>query len=97
MRPGGTGNYRKIERRIDRNKIIDRLTYSPKKHKQKKVRQLRLELKKKVIPLARPTVPEPTKMKFGSFNINGLSIEAGWAIQQLITTRNCSAQPKGEV
>ena len=85
MRPDGI--HRKITKKIARNKIIDRLTYSPAKHKQKKMRQLRLELQKKVIPTVKPTIPEASKMKFGSFNINGLSIETRWAVQELITTR----------
>ena len=26
-------------------------------------------------------------MKFGSFNVNGLNLEAGWAVQQILKTR----------
>lgn len=68
-------------------RIIDRLTYCPKKHKNKKVEGMRRrQLQAKV-----PTPPKPPAnkytLKFGSFNVNGLDIEARWAIEQLVNTR----------
>ena len=78
---------RKIRKKFATKKIIDRLTYSPIKDKQKKVRKMRQELQRKAIPPVRPTPPEPNTLKFGSFNIQGLSIETGWTVQQLLTKR----------
>ena len=67
-------------------KIIDRLTYSPSKHKRKEVRKLIKIQQEKHIPPSKP--PKTTNtLKFGSFNLNGLDLEAGWAIEQLLTTR----------
>ena len=68
------------------NKVLDRITYNPAKHKNKNVRELRQKLQKKVV---KPQVPkEPaTTLKFGSLNINGLDLEAGWAVEQLLTTK----------
>ena len=68
-------------------RIIDRLTYCPNKHKNKKVEGMRRrQLQAKV-----PTPPKPPAnkytLKFGSFNVNGLDIEARWAIEQLVNTR----------
>ena len=53
------------------NKLVDRLTFNPKKHKQKEKRNLRQQLQKKSIPTEIPKTPS-TSLKFGSFNINGL-------------------------
>ena len=70
------------------NKILDRLTFSPKKHKQKHRRKLREKLQQKPAPVT-PTSPDPpSKLKLGSMNVNGLDIEASWAIEQLLTTRD---------
>ena len=67
-------------------KVIDRLTYCPQKHKQKCVRTQRKQLQAKHI--VSPPTPNPTSnLKFGSFNVNGLDIEASWAVEQLLTTR----------
>ena len=61
------------------NKLVDRLTYIPSKHKQKFTRELRNRLQKKsIIP---PKSKEcPNTLKFGSHNINGLDLEASWAV-----------------
>ena len=81
MKPDRT--HRKI-RKKSTNKIIDRLTYSPDKHKQKSVKKMRQSLQSKPHqPTIKPR-PPPTTMKFGSINVNGLDLEAGWAVQQLI-------------
>ena len=68
------------------NKLVDRLTYSPKKHKQKVTRNLRQKLQKKSLPSNTAATPPPTLL-FGSFNVNGLDLEASWAIDQLIDRR----------
>ena len=68
------------------NKIIDRLTYSPNKHKQKKTKDLRKKLQAKTLPDSLPLAPLKT-LKFGSFNVNGLDIESSWAVEQLLDRR----------
>ena len=67
-------------------KLIDRLTYSPAKHKNKKVRELRAKLQKKDPVIDKPKVQD-TIIKFGSFNVNGLDLEVGWAVEQLLSNR----------
>ena len=68
------------------NKILSKLTYCPAKHKNKKLREMRLQLQKKIVQ--EPRIPQPTtKLKFGSFNVNGLDLEVGWTIQQLLKNR----------
>ena len=57
------------------NKSIDKLTYCPKKHKQKFVRKLRQQLQATTVA-ANVKSKEPVKvLKFGSWNLDG--IEAG--------------------
>ena len=68
--------------KTDSKKIIDRLTYNPGKHKQKQTRALRQKLQQKTIPPVKTTTP-PQVIKFGSFNVNGLDLEAAWAVEQL--------------
>ena len=65
------------------NKIIDRFTFNPKKHKQKKARELRQKLQKKTLKDPPRSVLE-SSLKFGSFNINGLDFEASWAVEELV-------------
>ena len=72
--------------RLQTNKLLDRITYSPTKHKQKKVKNMRQKLQEKALPSALKTLL-PTKIKFGSFNVNGLSLETCWAVQELLRTR----------
>ena len=69
------------------SKIIDRLTYSPNKHKNKKRRKMRESL----IAMKPQTIKAPIikeTLKLGSFNVNGLDIEARWAVEQLLDTRD---------
>ena len=68
------------------SKIIDRLTYSPKKHKNKKLREMRKKLQTMNCPQNDTPVTKET-LKFGSFNVNGLDIEARWAVEQLVNTK----------
>ena len=71
---------------VSTNKIVDRLTYSPKKHKMKTVRAMRQKLQAKALPPPKPPSARTT-LKIGSFNVNGLDLEVGWTIQQLLQTR----------
>ena len=69
------------------NRVLDRLTYNPAKHKQKMTKELRQKLQQKALPSPKPSKISP-KMKFGSFNVNGPSVDASWAIQQLLKDRD---------
>jgi hypothetical protein len=81
-------NTRRKEKTKKRtSKIIDRLTYSPQKHKQKITKQLRKSLQARDSATPGPPPSTPTSIKFGSMNINGLDLEATWAVEQLLTKR----------
>ena len=73
-------------KKIRTNKIADRLSYVPNKHKQKARRKLKQELRSKaqVTPVVAPPI---SIIKFGSFNINGLDFESSWAVEELLKTR----------
>ena len=77
----------KTKHKIQTTKIMDRLTYSPQKHKQRKVKEMRERLQRKAPPPASKPLPPPTTLKFGSFNVNGLVLEACWAVQELLDKR----------
>ena len=68
------------------NKIVSKLTYSPAKHENKKLREMRATLQKRRVQ--EPRIPRrTTTLKFGSFNVNGLDLEVGWTIQQILKNR----------
>ena len=79
MRPKVPHNDRSAKMRT--TKIVDRLTYSPKKHKKKEVREMKKKLQAQEVPKITPPIDSKT-LKSGSFNIN-----AGWAVEKLITNR----------
>ena len=87
-------NY-KARHKLQTSKVLDRLTYVPKKHKQKQIKDLRQQLQKKEV-LSKNTSSPPTKLKFGSFNVNGLDLEACWAIQELLEKRGFDVSYKSE-
>ena len=74
------------QRKTNSKKIVDKITYNPKKHKQKKTKNLRQQLQQQIIPVFKP-VPLPVSLKFGSFNVNGLDLEAAWAVEELLKQR----------
>ena len=78
---------RYLKRQNAGKRVVDRLTYNPGKHKQKRTKELRQKLQQKSMPPPKPDKISP-KMKFGSFNVNGLSVDASWAIQQLLRDRD---------
>ena len=82
----GRSQAAKRVKRANTNKIMDRLTYSPNKHKQKYTRNLRGKLQSKPVVLVTPT-PASSSIRFGSMNINGLDMEANWAIEELIAKK----------
>ena len=68
------------------NKLVDKLTFSPKKHKQKVTKNLRDKLQQKTLKASKPTTPS-TSIKLGSFNINGLDLETSWSVDELLKNR----------
>ena len=64
-------------------KLVDRITFTPSKHKQKVRRKMRKDLQMKTVQPSRQSVPA-TSLRFGSFNVNGLDIEAAWAVEGLL-------------
>ena len=85
----GWRNNRKFhKRKSNTKKIIDRINYDPGKHKQKKTRELREKLQRQNIPASPSPADTPTKIKFGSINVNGLDVETTWAVHKLIKERD---------
>ena len=81
------GRYVKNRPKAQTNKLVSRITYNPPKHKNLKVRQMREKLQQREA-IKEPPISHPkTHVKFGSFNVNGLDMEVGWAVQQLLQTR----------
>ena len=78
---------RYLKRQNAGKRVLDRLTYNPGIHKQKRTKELRQKIQQKSMPPPKPAKISP-KMKFGSFNVNGLSVDASWAIQQLLRDRD---------
>jgi hypothetical protein len=81
--------------KTDSRKIVNKLTYNPAKHKQKWTKKSRLLLQQKVIPTHRTVTPSTT-IKFGSFNVNGLDLEAAWAVEELLKKRGFDVKIKSE-
>ena len=79
-------NGRKVKVKIRTNKIMDRITYNPIKHKDKARIRLRKCLQKRSLK-PQPPLVTPTTLSFGSLNVNGLDLEAGWAVEQLLITK----------
>ena len=76
--------------------ILGRLTYSPEKHKQKFSKAQRLKLASRPpdkTPTHSPTTPSIT---FGSLNVNGLDLEAHWAVTELLKSHNLDVRIKSE-
>ena len=85
-----------IKSRIQTNKIIGRLTYTPEKHKQKFIKAQRTKLASR--PPAKPLNPSPTtpSLTFGSLNVNGLDMEAHWAVTELLKSHNLDVSINSE-
>lgn len=67
------------------NKLTDRLTYVPQKHKQKFKNNLRQKLANRSPSKPPKVTPPKTTIKVGSINLNGLDLEASWAVEQILT------------
>ena len=74
---------RKKRKFLERAKTISRLVYHPGRDKGKFVSGLRRKLQSRVVtPQSEP--PVATTLKIGAININGLTLDSGWAAEQLI-------------
>ena len=82
--------------KVNSKKIVDKITYNPAKHKQKLTRKSRLILQQKIIPTPKPITPTQT-IKFGSFNMNGLDLEAAWAVGELLKNRGFDVSYKPQI
>ena len=71
------------ERRRSTKKTIARLGYDPERDKGKFVGGLRRRLQARTIP-SRLEPPVSSTLKVGAININGLSLDSGWAMEQII-------------
>ena len=88
------GNREGFERkRAKSKKINDKLTYNPAKHKQQKTRNLRQKLQLRTLSPNPPAPPPPQTIKFGSINVNGLDVEAAWAVEKLLKDRKFDVSP----
>ena len=76
-------HFKSRQRKLQTNKVVDRITYNPRKHKQKVTRSLRQRLQASRFP-APGTPHQTTTLKFGSFNLNGLDLETSWAVEELV-------------
>ena len=83
----GFNKRRTLDVKKRTTKLIDRITYCPKKHKQKFVKSLRKKLQSKKAIVDDPDPTPVSSLKFGSININGLDMEASWAVTQIISNR----------
>ena len=76
--------FKKRQKKLQTNKLVDRITFNPKVHKQKNRRKLREKLQQRNVKEPPSTKPSSPSLKFGSFNINGLDIETSWAVGELL-------------
>ena len=88
LRKEKTSNPDNPQPKTRTTKLQDRLTYCPQKHKQKNVRLMRQKLSTRAPPKPRIEPPPKTTIRFGSLNINGLDLEATWAVEQLLETHS---------
>ena len=79
--------HHKARQKPQTAKILDRLTYNPKKHKQKFIRSQRKLLQEKITPKTPTPNIQSSSIKFGSFNVNGLDLETNWAVNELLERR----------
>ena len=68
-------------------KVLDRITYSPSKHKQKNVRKMRQQLMLRPCISSIDESPTTPSIKFGSFNVNGMDAETFISIQNTLVSR----------
>ena len=78
-----TRKFIEREKRRSTRKTVARLGYNPKKDKGQFTAKLRRELQAKTLPV-RKSPPVSTTLKVGAINVNGLSLDSGWAMEQII-------------
>ena len=66
------------------NHFTSRLSYSPNKDKKKFTQKLRTQLQSRSLPPPIPPAPIAT-MEIGAMNINGLTLESSWALEQIVS------------
>ena len=76
--------HKSRQRKLQTNKVVDRITFNPKIHKQKIRRKMREELQLRKDKEPQIMKPPSPSIKFGSFNINGLDMETSWAVEELV-------------
>ena len=75
--------------RARQRRIIDRLTYDPLIHKQGHRRKLRQMLQdKRAASENSDSLVQDEVMRFGALNVNGLDLEAHWAVTELTKKYN---------
>ena len=62
----------KSRQKLRTAKVLDRITYSPSKHKQKNIRKMRQQLMLRPCISSIDESPTTPSIKFGSFNVNGM-------------------------
>lgn len=79
--------YEKRKARSRANHVSNRLTYCPRTDKNKFTKKLRAQLQSMPVP---PSVPLATTvtMEIGAININGLSMESSWALEEIVSKYN---------
>ena len=78
-----TRNFLDRERRRSTKKTIARLGYNQKRDKGKFIGGLRRELQARATKV--PQQPRVSStLDIGAININGLSLDSGWALEQII-------------
>ena len=82
-----TRNFLQRERRRSTKKTIARLGYNPQRDKGKFIGGLRRELQARSLNVPQYP-PVSSKLKIGAININGLSLDSGWALEQIILKYN---------
>ena len=76
-------NFLERDKRRSSKKTVAWLGYDAKRDKGKFTARLRRELQAKTLPVAKtPTIS--TSIKVGAINVNGLSLDSGWAMEQII-------------
>ena len=76
--------FKKRKARSRANQFSRRITYSPTNDKMKFTKTLRAQLQSRSLPP--PTLPAPIPtLEIGSININGLSLESSWALEEIVS------------
>ena len=78
---------KRTRKRMETRQTINKLTYNPAKHKNKFRRELRLQLREKRAPNIKSIKLPSSELKFGSFNVDGLGLDAAFAAVDLLHSR----------